>query len=42
MFDFYKTFYDMGYLDRKDIYEAAKWNCITKEEYKIVIGEDYV
>ncbi len=42
MFDFYNLFYNMGYLAIEDVYEACKWNCITKEEYKAITGEDYV
>jgi len=41
MFDFYDLFYSMGYLTKQDVYEAAKWNCITKEEYKTITGEEY-
>ncbi|SHJ25501.1 phage uncharacterized protein, XkdX family [Clostridium cavendishii DSM 21758] len=42
MFDFYKTFYNMGYLKKDDIKEACKWTCITKEEFKNIVGEDYI
>lgn len=41
MFDFYKTFYDMGYLTEEDIHEAAKWKCITKDEHKQITGVEY-
>lgn len=41
MYDFYNTFYRMGYLKIADLKEACKWNCITKEEYKEITGEDY-
>ena len=38
-FDFYKLFYEFGYLKKEDVYEAAKWGVITKEDYKEIIGE---
>jgi len=41
MFEFYSLFYKMGYLKKQDIYEAAYWGVITKEEYKIITGEEY-
>ena len=40
MFKFYKLFYPK-YLDKSDVYEAAKWNVITKEDYLSIVGEDY-
>lgn len=42
MFDFYNLFYSMNYLSKEDVYEATRWGCITKEEYKTIIKEDYV
>ena len=36
MFDFYNLFYSMGYLTKEDVYEAAYWGVITKEEYKLI------
>ncbi|GGJ68266.1 putative XkdX family phage protein [Anoxybacillus voinovskiensis] len=42
MFDFYKIFYQMGYLTKDDVHEAASWGVITLEEYKLITGEDFV
>jgi hypothetical protein len=42
MFDFYNLFYNMNYLSKEDVYEAARWGCITKEEYKKITKEDYM
>jgi len=42
MFDFYKMSYEFGYLELKDIQEAAKWECISKEQYKEIIGKEYI
>lgn len=41
MFYFYKTFYELGYLKKEDIHEAAKWGVISREEYKTIVGEEY-
>lgn len=41
-FDFYKTFYSMGYLSKKDVHEAAYWGVITPEDYKEITGEEFV
>lgn len=41
MFEFYKIFYSMGYLKKDVLKEACKWACITKEEFKTIVGEDY-
>ncbi|WP_102400221.1 XkdX family protein [Haloimpatiens massiliensis] len=41
MFDFYNTFYRMGYLKIDDVKEACKWKCISETEYKEITGEDY-
>ena len=42
MFDFYNLFYSMGYLKLEDINEACKWNCINREQYKEITGEEYI
>ncbi len=42
MFDFYNTFYNVGYLDLAIVKEACKWKVITAEEYKTITQEDYV
>ncbi len=42
MFDFYSLFYKVGTLTISDLREAAKWNCISKEEYKTITGQDYI
>lgn len=42
MFDFYKMGFDEQYLSEADLHEAAKWNCITKEEFKQIVGKDYI
>ncbi|MGG3987538.1 XkdX family protein [Bacillus smithii] len=41
-FDFYNTFYKMGYLTKDIVHESAEWGVITLEEYKEITGEDYV
>lgn len=40
-FNFYNTFYKMGYLTKDIVHEAAEWGVITLEEYKTITGEDY-
>lgn len=40
-FDFYKLFYEFGHLSKADVYEAAKWGVITKEDYKEITGETW-
>lgn len=42
MFDFYNTFYKIGYLDLATLKEATKWNCISKEEFKKITGQEYI
>jgi uncharacterized XkdX family phage protein len=42
MFDFYRVMYQLGYLSKEDVHEAATWGVITTEEYKQITGEDYV
>lgn len=42
MFDFYRTMYKLGYLNKADVYEAAEWGVISAEEYKLITGEDFV
>lgn len=41
-FDFYKTFYQMGYLTKDTVHEAAEWGVISLDDYKEITGEDYV
>ncbi len=38
MISFYKTMYDLGYLDKSDVHEAAYWGVITLDEYKQITG----
>ncbi|AWZ48465.1 XkdX family protein [Clostridiaceae bacterium 14S0207] len=40
MFEFYKMFYKRA-LSLEDLKEACKWECITKEEFKTITGEEY-
>lgn len=40
-YDFYKLFYEVGYLTLDEIKEACKWNVITKEEFKEITGQEY-
>lgn len=42
MFDFYSLFYKVGTLTLSDLNEACKWNCINKQQYKEITGEEYV
>lgn len=42
MFDFYRIFFNMGYLAEADIYEAATWGVITLQEYEQITGQPYV
>ncbi|WP_125153087.1 XkdX family protein [Clostridium rectalis] len=42
MFNFYNTFYKVGYLDLKTLREATRWGCITEEQFKTITGEDFV
>lgn len=42
MFDFYKTMYGMGHLDKNDVHEAAQWGVITLSEYQAITGEEFV
>ncbi|KAJ51106.1 hypothetical protein BD780_000228 [Clostridium tetanomorphum] len=42
MFDFYSLFYKEGYLKLEDLKEAAKWNVISKEEFKTITGEELI
>lgn len=41
MFNFYNTFYKNGYLKLETVKEACKWNVISKEEFKTIVGEEY-
>ncbi|EMI10354.1 XkdX family protein [Anoxybacillus gonensis] len=41
MFDFYKIFYQMGYLTKQDVHDAAEWGVITLEEYQEITGEEF-
>lgn len=41
MFDFYNTFYKLGYLQKTDVHEAAEWGVISLEEYKTITNENY-
>ncbi|WP_082137147.1 XkdX family protein [Clostridium haemolyticum] len=41
MFDFYNVFYKQGMLKFELVKEACKWNCITKEEFKKITGQEY-
>ncbi|WP_080965781.1 XkdX family protein [Clostridium novyi] len=40
MFNFYKMFYGTA-LTKEDMQEACKWGCVTVEEYKKIVGEEY-
>lgn len=40
-FDFYNTFYKMGYLTKDIVHEAAQWGVITLAEYKEITGEEF-
>lgn len=42
MFDFYRVFYQMGYLTKQDVYDAATWGVISLGEYKAITGEEYI
>lgn len=42
LFDFYNTFYKMGYLTKDIVHEAAQWGVITLAEYKEITGEEFV
>ncbi|WP_081770892.1 XkdX family protein [Clostridium ihumii] len=39
---YYKFFYDMGIYDDAMIYKATRNGVLTKEEYKIIVGKDFV
>lgn len=39
---YYKFFYDMGILHDQEIYDATRNGVLTKEEYKIIVGKDFV
>ena len=41
-FNFYNTFYKMGYLTKDIVHEAAQWRVITSSEYKEIVGEEFV
>lgn len=41
MFNFYNTFYKIGYLKLEIVIKACRWNVITKEEFKKVTGQEY-
>lgn len=40
-FDFYNTFFKMGYLTKDIVHEAAEWGVITLEEYQKITGEEF-
>jgi hypothetical protein len=42
MFDFYKTMYQLGYLDKNYVHEAASWGVISLTEYQEITGEEFV
>ena len=42
MFDFYNTMYEMAYLTKQDIHDAAYWGVITLIDYKTITGVEYV
>ena len=41
LFNFYNTFYKMGYLTKDIVHEAAEWGVITLEEYKEITGQQH-
>jgi hypothetical protein len=41
MFDFYRIFYQMGYLEKQDVHDAAQWGVITLQDYKTITNEEY-
>lgn len=41
MFDFYDMFYKNGSLSMEIMKESCKWECITKEEFKKITGQEY-
>ena len=40
-FDFYNTFYKIGYLTKDIVREAAEWGVISLEEYQEITGEEF-
>ena len=40
-FDFYNTFYKMGYLTKDIVHEAVELGVVTLEEYKEITGEEF-
>ncbi|MGS5040265.1 XkdX family protein [Staphylococcus saprophyticus] len=41
MFETLKRLYNLKLFDKEKIYESAKCDWITKEEYKKITGEEY-